>query len=322
MLALTQRTYGGLDAVEMADLPVPEPAADEVLVEVHACSLNGSDRENLAGSPFYSRVGGLHRPRQPVPGSDIAGVVSAVGHEVSEFSVGDEVFGELAGYRGGLAEYVATKPRLLALKPAGLTYVEAASIPQAGCIAWRAIEGRVHPGDRVLVNGAGGAGGPLVVGLAKARGAEITAVDRADKADFMHRIGASTAVDFEAEDWADHADHRERYDLIVDLVAHRSPFRVHRALRPGGTYRMVGGSTRILLAALPARPLVKARTGKDVGVLVVPQSRADLEAITALVTSDVVTPVIDSTFPLSETVAAYARLASGDNQGKIVVMMR
>lgn len=318
MLALTQRTYGGLDAVEMADLPVPEPTADEVLVEVHACSLNGSDRENLAGSPFYSRVGGLHRPRRPVPGSDIAGVVSAVGHEVKEFSVGDEVFGELAGYRGGLAEYVTAKPRLLARKPAGLTYVEAASIPQAGCIAWRAIEGRVHPGDRVLVNGAGGSGGPLVVGLAKARGAEVTAVDRADKADFMHRIGASTTVAFETEDWA---DHRERYDMIVDLVAHRSPFRVHRALRPGGTYRMVGGSTRILLAALPARPLVKARTGKDVGVLVVPQSRADLEAITALVTSDVVTPVIDSTFPLSETVAAYAHLASGDNQGKIVVMM-
>lgn len=318
MLALTQRTYGGLDAVEMADLPVPAPTADEVLVEVHACSLNGSDRENLAGSPFYSRVGGLHRPRRPVPGSDIAGVVSAVGQKVSEFSVGDEVFGELAGYRGGLAEYVTTKPRLLARKPAGLTYVEAASIPQAGCIAWRAIEGRVHPGDRVLVNGAGGSGGPLVVGLAKARGAEVIAVDRADKADFMRRIGASTTVDFEAEDWA---DHRGRYDLIVDLVAHRSPFRVHRALRPGGTYRMVGGSTRILLAALPARPLVKARTGKDVGVLVVPQSRTDLEAITALVTNDVVTPVIDSTFPLSETVAAYAHLASGDNQGKIVVTM-
>lgn len=318
MLALTQRTYGGLDAVEMADLPVPAPTADEVLVEVHACSLNGSDRENLAGSPFYSRVGGLHRPRRPVPGSDIAGVVSAVGQKVSEFSVGDEVFGELAGYRGGLAEYVTTKPRLLARKPAGLTYVEAASIPQAGCIAWRAIEGRVHPGDRVLVNGAGGSGGPLVVGLAKARGAEVIAVDRADKADFMRRIGASTTVDFEAEDWA---DHRERYDLIVDLVAHRSPFRVHRALRPGGTYRMVGGSTRILLAALPARPLVRARTGKDVGVLVVPQSRTDLEAITALVTNDVVTPVIDSTFPLSETVAAYAHLASGDNQGKIVVTM-
>ncbi|MFJ2756215.1 NAD(P)-dependent alcohol dehydrogenase [Nocardioides sp. NPDC087217] len=318
MLALTQRTYGGLGAVTMEDLPVPAPAPDEVLVKVHACSLNGSDRENLAGSPFYSRLGGLRRPKHPVPGSDIAGVVSAVGAEVGEYAVGDAVFGELAGYRGGLAEYVATRPALLARKPPGLTYAEAAAIPQAGGIAVRAIEGRVTTGDRVLVNGAGGAGGPFVVGLAAAYGAEVTAVDRGEKADFLRAVGASAVIDYPGEDWADQGD---RYDLIVDLVAHRSPFRVHRALRRSGSYLLVGGSTRTLVATLLAGPMIRATTGKRVGVLVVPQAREHAESAATAVAEEQMSLHIDSTFPLSEAVAAYERLTSGANHGKIVVVM-
>ncbi len=317
MRAALQDRYGTPEVVRVGDLPDPVPAADQILIEVKAASLNGSDRENLSGRPFYSRVGGLRRPRDPVPGSDVAGVVAAVGNAVSEYAPGDEVFGELAGYRGGLAELVATSPKLLARKPPGLSFTEAAAIPQAGSIAYRSTRG-VRPGDRVLVNGAGGAGGAFVVGLAKHLGADVTAVDRADKADYLAGLGADDTVDFATEDWS---DHRDRYDLIVDLVAHRSPYRVHRALRKGGSYLLLGGHTRILLATLTAGPAIRAATGKQVKVQVVPQSREDLEAVTALVTEGAVAPVIDRIYPLEETPEAYARLAAGDNQGKIVIKL-
>jgi NADPH:quinone reductase-like Zn-dependent oxidoreductase len=315
MRAVIQDRYGTADVVGVGDLPEPVPADDEILIRVRAASLNGSDRENLHGRPTYARLGGLRRPRNPVPGSDVAGVVAAVGRSVTEYAPGDEVFGELAGYRGALAEYVATQPRLLARKPVGLSFVEAAAIPQAGCIALRATWG-VRAGDRVLVNGAGGAGGTFVVGLAKHLGAEVVAVDRADKAGHLIRAGADETVAFDHEDWA---DHRGRYDRVVDLVAHRSPHRVHRALRPGGSYLVVGGQTRVLLATFAAGPLIGRVTGKRVGVLMVPQSRAYLESVTALVTGGVVAPVVDHVYPLEDATAAFARLADGDNQGKIVV---
>jgi NADPH:quinone reductase-like Zn-dependent oxidoreductase len=316
MRALLQHRYGTPDDVRLGELPRPEPTDDQVLIRVHAVSLNGSDRENLAGTPSYARLGGLRRPRNPVPGSDVAGVVAAVGRNVTEFVPGDEVFGELAGYRGGLAEYVATPPALLARKPAELSFAEAAAIPQAGCIAWRAITGNVRAGDHVLVNGAGGSGGAFVVGLAKHAGAEVTAVDRAGKADHLRRLGADHTIDFETEDWA---GHHERYDQVVDLVARRSPYLVHQALRPGGTYSVVGGRTRTLLATLAAGPGIRWLTRKRVRVLVVPQSRDDLIAVTALVTSAAVGPSIDRVFPFDDAPAALARLASGAGLGKIVV---
>ena len=152
----------------------------------------------------------------------------------------------------------------------GLSFAEASTIPQAGGIARRATAD-VRPGDRVLVNGAGGAGGVFAVALAKHAGAEVTAVDRADKTDFLRELGADRTIDFATQDWA---DERDSFDLIVDLVARRSPFRVHRALRRGGRYAMVGGLARILLVTAVAGPLVGLATGKRVGVLVVPQSRA------------------------------------------------
>lgn len=315
MKAVIQDRYGAADVVTVGDLPEPVPADDEILVRVRAASLNGSDRENLAGRPFYARLRGLRRPRHPVPGSDIAGVVAAVGRAVTEYAPGDEVFGELAEYRGGLAEYVAASPRLLARKPPGMSFVDAAAIPQAGGIAFRATQG-LRPGDRVLVNGAGGAGGVFLIGLAKHLGASVTAVDRADKADHLLRVGAEETIAYEDQDWA---DHRGRYDRVLDLVGHRSPYRVHRALRPGGTYLVVGGHTRILLATLVAGPTIRWTTGKRVRVLVVPQSRADVATVATLVADGAVGPVVDRIYPLAEAPAALARLAAGDTQGKVVI---
>lgn len=316
MHAVLQDTYDGADAVRLGELPDPVPADDEVLLRVRAVSLNGSDRENVVGRPAYARwTNGLRRPRNPVPGSDVAGVVVAVGSAVTEYAPGDALFGELAGYRGGMAELVATRPTLLARKPESLSFIEAAAIPQAGGIARKATA-HISEGDALLVNGAGGAGGAFVVGLAKHAGAEVTAVDRADKAGFLREIGADHTLDFATEDWA--AEH-ERYDLVVDLVAHRSPLRVHRALRPGGRYAMVGGHARILLAMATAGPVVGRLHGKRVGVLVVPQSRAELESVTALICQGAFVPRIDSVYPLSAAPAALARLVAGDSRGKIVL---
>lgn len=297
MWAVIQDRYGPPDLLGLGELPEPVPADDEVLLRVRAVSLNGSDRENLMGSPAYARwSNGLRRPRNPVPGSDVAGVVAAVGCAVTEYAVGDELFGELAGYRGGLAD-----PRLRAtpaVDPEAQRAVvaEVSTIPQAGGIARRATA-NVRPGDRVLVNGAGGAGGVFVVALAKHAGAEVTAVDRADKSVFLREIGADRTIDFATLDWV---NERDGFDLIVDLVAHRSPFRVHRALRRGGRYAMVGGLARILLSTAVAGPLVGRATGKRVGVLVVPQSRAEVEAVTALVAQGAVTPRIDRVYPFAE----------------------
>ncbi|GAA4735019.1 NAD(P)-dependent alcohol dehydrogenase [Isoptericola chiayiensis] len=317
MRAVIQPVYGPPDVVRVDEVPEPVAADDQVLIEVRAVSLNGSDRENLAGRPAYARIAGLRRPRNPVPGSDVAGVVVAAGPEVTAFAPGDEVFGELPGYRGGLAERVAVRPTTLVRKPAGLTFVEAAAIPQSGCIALRATRGLSgEPGARVLVNGAGGAGGALLVGLARHHGAEVTAVDRRDKADHLRRLGADQVVAHEDEDWADHHD---RYDLVVDLIGRRSPWRVGRALRRGGRYRMVGGRTDLLLAMVMVGPLVGRATGRSIGMLVVPQSAADLAEVTSLVTGGAVRPAIDRIVPLDDVPAAFRRLATGDNSGKIVV---
>jgi NADPH:quinone reductase-like Zn-dependent oxidoreductase len=318
MQAVIQDRYGGPEVLRSGDLPEPVPAADELLLRVRAVSLNGSDRENLAGHPAYARwANGLRRPRNPVPGSDVAGVVEAVGSAVTEYTVGDELFGELTRYRGGLAELVCTRPTLLARKPPGLSFAEASTLPQAGGIARKATAG-VRPGDRVLVNGAGGAGGVFVVELAKHAGAEVTAVDRADKAEFLRDIGADHTIDFATEDWA---DERHSFDLVVDLVAVRSPFRVHRALRRGGRYAMVGGLARILLGTAIVGPLVGRPTGTKVGVLVAPQSRKELESVIALVAQGALTPRIDEVYPLRDASAAFARLAEGESLGKLVLEM-
>lgn len=316
MQAVIQDRYGGPEVLRVGVLPEPVPAPDELLLRVRAVSLNGSDRENLTGQPAYARwANGLRRPRHVVPGSDVAGVVEAVGSAMTEYAVGDELCGELAGYRGGLAELVCTRATLLARKPPGLSFAEASTLPQAGGIARRATAD-VRPGERVLVNGAAGAGGVFVVALAKHAGAKVTAVDRGEKAEFLREIGADFTMDFATQDWA---DERDSFDLVVDLMASRSPFRVHRALRRGGRYAMVGGLARILVGTAVAGPLIRLATGKKVGVLVVPQSRTALEAVLALVAQGAVSPKVDMVYPLRDASAAFARLAAGESLGKLVI---
>jgi NADPH:quinone reductase-like Zn-dependent oxidoreductase len=189
--------------VTEAILEETHPTDDEVLIKVHAVSINGSDREGLIGKPLYVRIGGLRKPGHPILGSDIAGRVETAGRNIREFQPGDEVFGELPGYHGGFAEYVCAPEETLARKPASLTFEEAAAIPQGGVIALQGIreKGKVQPGQKVLINGAGGSAGSFAVQLAKLYGAEVTGVDNTGKLDFLRSLGADHVIDYTRQDF-------------------------------------------------------------------------------------------------------------------------
>lgn len=318
MKAIVYDRYGPPDVLHLAEVDKPVPTDSELLIRIHAVSVNGSDREGLTGTPLYARMGGLWRPGHRILGSDIAGRVESAGRANSEFKAGDEVFGELPGYHGGFAEYACTHGRTLALKPAGLTFEEASAIPQAGTIALRGIHerGRVQAGQKVLVNGAGGSAGSFAIQLAKLYGAEVTGVDNAGKLAFMRSLGADHVLDYTREDFTSSG---ARYDLILDLIAHRSVLACRRALRPDGTYFFVGGSAAVVLQVLLLGPWIKRATGKQIRMLVVPQSREGLIAITRLCESGAISPKIDRRYSLSEAPEALRHVVEGRAKGKVVI---
>jgi NADPH:quinone reductase-like Zn-dependent oxidoreductase len=318
MKAVVYSRYGSPDVLQLKEIPKPVPNDDQLLIKIYAASINGSDREGLIGTPLYSRIGGLFRPGNPILGSDIAGQVEWVGKNNKEFQAGDEVFGELPGYHGGFAEYARTSGKTLMRKPAGMSFEEAAAIPQGGVIALRGIRvnGRVQPGQQVLINGAGGSAGTFAVQLAKHHGAEVTAVDNAFKTDFLQSLGADHVIDYARENFTKNG---KRYDLILDLIAHRSVFDYRRALKPGGTYYLTGGSMSALFQVLLLGPMVGRKEGKKIRLLGVPQSRKDLVSITELCETGAITPVIDRRFPLNETPDAFRYINAGHAKGKVVI---
>ena len=318
MKAIVYTEYGPPDVLQLKELEKPIPADDEILIKIHAVSINGSDREGLIGNPLYVRIGGLRKPGYPILGSDIAGRVEAVGKNNTEFQPGDEVFGEIPGYHGGFAEYVCTRGKTMAKKPASMTFEEAAAIPQAGVIALQGIreKGQVQPGQKILINGAGGGAGTFAVQLAKLHGAEVTGVDNTGKMDFLRSLGADHVIDYTREDFT---RNRNQYDLILDLIAHRSVFAYARALLPNGTYFFVGGSAAVLFQILFFGSLIKRTTGKNIRILMVPQNRKDLIAITELCEAGKVCPVIDRQYPFSEVPEAMRYVAEGHAKGKVVI---
>jgi NADPH:quinone reductase-like Zn-dependent oxidoreductase len=291
------------------------PAAGQVLVEVAATSINLSDWECLRGSPFYARLGGLRAPGRPTLGSDIAGRVEAVGTGVTRFQPGDEVYGDNLQLMGGFAQYAVAPESALALKPAGLTFAEASTIPQAGAIALQGTAG-VGRGRRVLINGGGGGTGSFAIQLAKAVGAHVTGVDNGGKLEFMRSVGADEVLDYRREDFT--RDH-DPYDLILDLVAHRSVFAYHRALAPGGRYRCVGGSVRALLRVLTIGSAVGLVTGRRLGVLAVNEGPPHFEPLTEMCVAGDVSINIDRTFGLDEVPEALAYVGEGYALGKVVI---
>jgi len=321
MKAIVYKKYGSPDVLQLEEIAKPVPADDELLIKVHAVSINGSDRESLVGKPGYVRMSGLFKPSNPILGSDISGMVENVGKNNTEFQVGDEVFGELPGYHGGFAEYVCTHGRTLARKPAGLTFREAAAIPQGGVIALNGIltKGEVQPGQQILINGAGGSAGTFAIQLAKLQGAEVTGVDNPGKLDFLRSLGADHVVDFTREDFTKAG---KEYDLILDLIAHRSVFSYARALKPDGIYFFVGGYASIIFQVLLIGPWIKRSTSKNLRMLAVPQNRKDLLAITELCEAGKVRPVIDRTYPFDEIPEAMRYVGEGRAKGKVVVIVK
>jgi NADPH:quinone reductase-like Zn-dependent oxidoreductase len=318
MKAIVRYQYGSPDVLKLEEVEKPIPSDDEVLIKIHAVSINGSDREGLIGKPLYVRIGGLRKPGYPILGSDIAGRVEQAGKNIKQFQPGDEVFGEIPGYHGGFAEYACASENTLARKPAGLTFEQAAAIPQGGVIALQGIreKGQVQPRQQVLINGAGGSAGTFAVQLAKLYGAEVTGVDNTGKLDFLRSLGADHVIDYTRQDFTKTG---KQYDLILDLIAHRSVFAYQRALKPNGTYFFVGGSVATLFQILFFGPLIKRTTDKTIRILAVPQNNKDLIAITELCEAGKVTPVIDRKYPLTQVPEALRYVTEGRAKGKVVI---
>jgi NADPH:quinone reductase-like Zn-dependent oxidoreductase len=320
MKAVVYSRYGPPDVLQLTEIAMPQPRNDEVLIKIHATSVNRSDWECLIGKPLYARFGGLFKPGRRILGSDIAGRVEAVGKDHKQFKVGDEVFGDILETMGGFAEYVCVRGSALALKPPGLSFEQASTLPQAGLIALQGIrdKGRVQAGQRVLINGAGGGAGAFAVQLAKQCGAEVTAVDNAGKLGFLRDLGADHVIDYARDDFTKTG---RQYDLILDLIAHHSAFDLPRALNPGGYYYYVGGSVATLMQVVLFGPGLSRSTGKHLRMLPVQPNRKDLEHVAALCEIGELKIAIDRCFALHEVPQALRYLSEGWAKGKLVIVM-
>ncbi|WP_022883758.1 NAD(P)-dependent alcohol dehydrogenase [Glaciibacter superstes] len=314
MRAVVYDRYGPPDVLRVEEVRVPSPGARQVLVEVAATSVNLSDWEGLRGSPMYARIGGLRAPRRRVLGSDIAGRVAAVGSAVTRFSEGDEVYGDNMGLMGGFATYAVAPEAALAHKPGELTFAEASTLPQAASIA---LQGTVSArrGQRVLINGAGGGAGSFAIQLAKLSGSHVTGVDNAGKLDFMRELGADDVVDYRREDFT----RLEPFDLVLDLVAHRSVFAYRRALAPGGRYLCVGGTVRTVLRVVTVGAVLGLLTGRRLGLLLARQGPAQFEPVAARCIAGDLRINIDRLYPLEEVPQALAYVGEGRALGKVVI---
>jgi NADPH:quinone reductase-like Zn-dependent oxidoreductase len=318
--AVVYTRYGSPDVLRLTEVATPAPKDNEVLVKVRAVSLNRSDWEALWGKPAYARLGGPLRPRHPILGSDIAGRVEATGRATTEFQPGDEVFADILSSMGGFAEYVCVPERALAPMPAGMTYEEAAALPQAGAIALQGIRdsGQVQPGQQVLINGAGGGSGMYAVQLAKLGGAEVTGVDNAEKLAFLRSLGADHVIDYTR---ADFTRNGRGYDLILDLAAHRSALACKGSLVAGGRYLYVGGSAATLLQVLLLGPLLGRAEGKTLRLLAVRLGAQRLAPLVALCQAGEIATVIDRRYRLGEVPEALRYLGEGHAKGKLLAIL-
>lgn len=315
MKAVVQHRYGGPEQLQLTNIPVPEPRDGELRVRVLMCAVNLSDWEYLTGSPFYARmVGGLWRPKRPVLGSDIVGIVDKLGPGVEGFAPGVRVMGEVVATRGGFAEFACVPADLMVPVPEGLSDETAAGLPQAGGIALTGVEG-VGAGTRLLINGAGGGSGTLALQLAKAAGATVTAVDNALKVGWLTELGADEVIDYRQMDFTRSG---KTWDVILDLVATRGPASIARALAPGGRYRASGGEVRVLLSLLVGGLFYRSG-GRSIGVLMVHSSRELTRRIADLAVAGRLAPHLEGVVPLAAVPEALARTGHGEVRGKLVI---
>ncbi len=323
MKAIVCHKYGSPDVLQLQEVHKPWPKDDQVLVKVHAASLNAADFEHLRGV-FIVRMVAPRRPLHNILGSDIAGRVEAVGRNVTQFQPGDEVFGEVSrrllslGW-GGFAEYVCALENSMMLKPASMTFEEAAAVPQVAALALGGFryKGQIQPGEKVLMNGAGGGVGTFVIQIAKHFGAEVTGVDSTGKLDMMRSIGADHVIDYTKEDFTKNG---QLYDLILDVAAYHSIFDYKRALSPRGVYGVIGGSMARFFQTAFLGPWISMTGSKKMGA-VGAKPNEGLAFILELFEAGKVKPVIDRCYPLSEVPEAFRYFEKGYVKGKVVITM-
>jgi NADPH:quinone reductase-like Zn-dependent oxidoreductase len=317
MQAMVQDTYGSAEVMQLQNIDKPGIGDDEVLVRVQAASIHVGDWILMTGSPFVMRIAtGLRRPKNRVPGTDVAGTVEAVGNAVKRLRPGDEVFGWCTG---AFAEYArATEDQFLE-KPANLTFEQAAAVGVSATTALQLLrdDGKVQPGQKVLINGASGGVGTFAVQIAKAFGAEVTGVCSTKNVDLVRSIGADHVIDYTREDFTSGA---ERYDVILDNVGNHSMARTRRALAPTGTLISNGGGhSDGKLSRTVRTMLVSMFVRGQAGPTVKSQNHEDLVALKDLVEAGKVTPVIDRTYPLTDTPWAIGHVAAGHARGTVVI---
>lgn len=321
MKAILQTRYGQPDILQLKEVEKPTPKADEVLVKIHAASLNAYDWHLLTADIFLVRLmgGGLLKPKNPIPGADIAGRVEAVGTNVKQFKPGDEVFGDNAGRgNGGFAEYATVPENALAFKPANLSFEEAAAVPMAALTALQGLrdEGRIRAGQHVLIQGASGGVGTFAVQVANSFGAEVTAVCSTRNLDQARSLGADHVIDYTREDFTKSG---KQYDLIFAVNGYHSLQAYKRALSSQGIYVMAGGTVGQIFQAMLLGPLMSKISGKKIGGVSAKISPKDLVILKELLESGRITPVIDRRYPLSETAEAFRYLGGGHARGKVVI---
>ncbi|MGZ8839488.1 MAG: NAD(P)-dependent alcohol dehydrogenase [Candidatus Aminicenantales bacterium] len=314
MKAIVYTKFGSPDVLRLTEVEKPIPRDNEILIKVHAASVNAYDWRHLRADPFFIRLmgAGLLKPKHKILGADIAGQVEAVGGSVKQFRPGDDVFGE--GSHGGFAEYVCVDQSRFVRKPANLTFEEAAAIPMAALTALQGLrdKGHIQAKQRVLINGASGGVGTFAVQIAKSFGAEVTGVCSTAKMDLVRSIGADQVIDYTQEDVT---ENKQQYDLILDSAAYHSMKKYKRMLSSGGIYVLVGGSMARIFQLM-----VLSMTGvKNMVVMIAKISQADLLFIIELINGGKVQSIIDRRFPLAETAEALRYLEGGHARGKVVI---
>ena len=319
MKAIVYEKYGTPDVLQLKEAAKPVPGEDEVLVKVHAASINDWDLGLLYGDFINRMLNGLRKPRRNILGSDIAGKIETVGKKVKRFKAGDDVYGDLSGQWGGFAEYVCAPEKSLSLKPAAMSFEEAAAIPQAAMLAVQGLidKGKIKQAQKVLINGAGGGVGTFAIQIAKLYSAEVTGVDKATKLEMLRSIGFDHVIDYTKEDFTKNG---KVYDLILDAKTNRSAFDYARSLNRNGVYVTVGGSIGHLLQVLILAPLIRMIQSKHLRIVALKPNK-DLAFMNDLFEKGKVRTVIDGPYRLDQLGEAFRHFAKADHKGKIVITM-
>jgi len=324
MQAIAHTHYGSADVLRLTQVPRPHPQDGEVLVRVHAASVNATDWHAMRGAPIRTWRGGLRKPTYQRLGADVAGRVEAVGGNVTQFQVGDDVFGIA---RGAFAEYVCAAENRLARKPADVAFETAAAVPVAAIAALQALrdKGRIRPGQLVLIQGASGGVGTFAVQIAKVLGADVTAVCSTRNMDQARALGADHVIDYTQQDFtSQRGKKRQQYDLILAVGGYHPLLAYRRALRPKGRFVLVGASTHLLRAvfeALLLGPLLSRMGSKQMGGFIAHPTPQDLVFVKELLEGGKVVPVIERRYPFSQTAEAIRYLEAGHARGKLVITL-